>query len=94
MEKKLNETEENFIRSCQDAMMYVPGNCDLEIHYDYETRGYYAWKYSEERGEATPLYNTDYETKPIIRDSTIAKFNVDLKKCAKDKRLRNVYWSE
>ena len=80
----LNEKEKEFIEDLHTADSYVPDGWELEIDRwwgdeDDSVPGWYAMKYSEERGEALLL--EEYSHEAIITENEAIENNIDVNKC-------------
>lgn len=83
VENEFSVKELQLIDMLRKAMMVIPGDYDLEMnhqewHKDPSKNGWYALKYSEKEGAATPIYNTVYEDTPLITDAAVKHGNIDV----------------
>lgn len=89
MKKELNANEQEFVKNIKDLTNCVPEGYELEMEHfpggDDCPAGWYAYKYSETYGEATPM--DDYN-EPIITDNEADERQVDVVKCC---NVANVY---
>ena len=82
-----NTKEKELLEDLRTADSYVPSGWELEIHRwwgdeDDSIPGWYAMKYSEERGEAILL--EEYSTEPIITENEAIENNIDVDKCIEE----------
>lgn len=77
MKWKPNEWEKAFMKVLKETKQYVEG--ELEIV--YENNGWYARDYKENLGGSFIITKNGYDSIPLISDSTISRYNVDVEKC-------------
>lgn len=79
--KTLTHYENILLGLITEAESYIDSDYELEMEHitdaeDEERNGWYAYKYNG--SEATPIYKNDYDTQPVISDSSIERFNIDI----------------
>ena len=79
--KELTHHENILLSLIDEAKSYIDPDYELEMEHiideeNEERNGWYAYKYNGR--EATPIYKNDYDTQPIISDSSIKRFNIDM----------------
>ena len=78
--RELNVNEKEFMKELEIADSHVPESYELEIdHFNGLVPGWYAMKYSKERGEA--IFLDEYSTESIITDSDAKEKGIDVVKC-------------
>lgn len=79
-----NDAEKEFLEDLRTADSYVPSGYELEIDREWSCEddcvpGWYAMKYSEEYGCASPL--DEYSNEAIITESEALEKEIDVEKC-------------
>lgn len=78
----LNANEREFVRNIKDLISCVPEGYELEMEHfpggDDCPAGWYAYKYRESYGQATPIEDCD---EPIITDNKAEEQQIDVIKC-------------
>ena len=79
-----NEYENDLIKLIQEAERYC--KCELEMYYDDDyidqnLIGWYARDYKEYLGGSFSINENGYDKKPLISDTVIQKYNINVRKC-------------